>query len=110
MHFIADDGGKLEFLQSIAKRLKSSAPLIIVDIFGNQNSPEFQLMATSIQKYWGKMGMPPNIIEDGLKKVQSSIHSISETRTIELLEKAGFKDVYRFYTGLWAGGWIAKKI
>jgi tRNA (cmo5U34)-methyltransferase len=110
MHFIADDGGKLEFLQNIAKRLKSSAPLVIVDIFGNQNSPEFQFMAASIQKYWGKMGMPTDIIEEGLKKVQSSIYSISEARTIELLEKAGFKEIYRFYTGLWAGGWIAKKI
>lgn len=110
MHFIADDGGKLEFLQSIAKRLKSSAPLVLVDIFGNQNSPEFQFMAASIQKYWKKMNMPTNIVEEGLKKVQSSIYSVSEARTIELLETTGFKDIYRFYTGLWAGGWIAKKI
>jgi tRNA (cmo5U34)-methyltransferase len=110
MHFIPDDGSKLEFLQSIAKRLKSSAPLILVDIFGDKNSQEFQSIAASIPKYWEKMGMPSDKIEEGLKKVQGGIHTISEKRTIELLEEAGFKDIYRFYTGLWAGGWVAKKI
>lgn len=49
MHFVPDDGSKLALLQSIAQRLKSSTVFILVDVFSEKGTREFERM-TSIGK------------------------------------------------------------
>ena len=39
MHFVPDDGGKIEFLRAIASHLKSGAPLVLMDANGDLNAP-----------------------------------------------------------------------
>lgn len=109
MHFLPDDGSKLALLQSIAQRLKSAAALILVDVFGERNTPQFERMASFVQAYWQEMGMPAERTQELLEKV-NSIYPIPESRVVELLEQAGFGSVMIFYTGLWVGGWIVTKI
>lgn len=108
-HFVPDDGSKLALLQSIAQRLKSSAAFILVDVFGEKNTPEFERMASIVQLYWEEMGMPPEKRLELLETVNKGVNPIPEPRVLELLEQAGFGNVMRFYTGLWVGGWIATK-
>ncbi len=107
MHFIPDDGGKLAYLQTIAQRLKPSATFILVDIFGDKNSPEFVRIATYIQTYWQEMGLSKEKIQEIFAAVDKGVYPISEARVFELLQQTGFKNVVRFYTGLWVGGWVA---
>ncbi len=40
--------------------------------------------------------------------VEDSIHFITEAKTIELLQVAGFNQVTKFYNAFLFGGWIAK--
>lgn len=111
MHFLPDDGSKLALLQSIAQHLKSSAVFILVDMFGEINTPEFERMVSIVQAYWEEMNMPPEKRLELLETVNKAkgIYPIPESRVFELLKQAGFGSVMRFYTGLWVGGWVATK-
>jgi tRNA (cmo5U34)-methyltransferase len=44
MHFVPDDGGKIELLRAIAAHLKSGAPFVLMDANGDLNAPESELM------------------------------------------------------------------
>lgn len=109
MHFLPDDGSKLALLKNIAQRLKSSATFILVDIYGEKETDEFERMISIIQVYWEQMGMNPEKRIQGLETIKKGIFPISEMRVMELLQQAGFGKILRFYTGLWVGGWVAIK-
>ncbi|PIG92992.1 class I SAM-dependent methyltransferase [Gloeocapsopsis sp. IPPAS B-1203] len=107
MHFLPDDGSKLALLQSIAQRLKSSAAFVLVDMFGEKGSGEFEKTAAIIKIFWEDMGMSSEQINEILERINTMVYPIAESRTIELLQQAGFGNITRFYTGLWIGGWLA---
>jgi tRNA (cmo5U34)-methyltransferase len=109
MHFVPDDGSKLTLLQSIAQRLKSSAAFILVDVFGEKGTREFERMASIVKVYWEKMNIPLQRRLELLEIINKGIYPIPEPRVLELLQQTGFVNVARFYTGLWVGGWIATK-
>ncbi|NMG06127.1 class I SAM-dependent methyltransferase [Brasilonema sp. UFV-L1] len=109
MHFLPDDGSKLALLQSIAQRLKSSAPFILVDLFGEKGTRELEQMVPILKAYWQEMGMKLEQIELSLLTVNTSVYPIAEAKELELLRQAGFGNMIRFYTGLWCGGWVAIK-
>lgn len=44
MHFLSDDGTKLNFLQGIAGKLKSGALLVLVDLEGEIGSDEYNTL------------------------------------------------------------------
>lgn len=109
MHFIPDDNAKLTFLQSIAQRLKTSAPFILVDVFGTKESPELEQTIATIQAYWKETGLSEDKQKQLLENFNSRVYPLSEAKILELLQQAGFSRVIRFYTGLWVGGWMAFK-
>lgn len=109
MHFIPDDGSKLAFLQSIARRMKLSSSFILVDVFGEKGTDDFQQMIALMNKFWQQTGISEAKITELLETMQKAVYPISETRVLELLKQAGFGKVIRFYTGLWLGGWMAVK-
>ncbi|WP_414541200.1 class I SAM-dependent methyltransferase [Nostoc sp. CCY0012] len=110
MHFLPDDGSKLAFLQDIAQRLKSSATLILVDMYGERGTPEFERMISIIKVFWQEMGIDDTVkIREFLETMNKSVYPIPEMRVMELLQQAGFGNILRFYTGLWTSGWVATK-
>ncbi|BAZ14207.1 hypothetical protein NIES4071_60470 [Calothrix sp. NIES-4071] len=106
MHFIPDED-KLGFLQSIAQRLKQGAPFILVDIFGEKGTPEFERTLSFMQSYWQEMGRTEENIQEMMTTINKGVYTISEARVYELLQQAGFTNVTKFYTGIWVGGWVA---
>ncbi|NDJ20539.1 methyltransferase domain-containing protein [Nostoc sp. B(2019)] len=109
MHFIPDDNAKLTFLQSIAQRLKTSAPFILVDVFGTKGSTELEQTIATLQAYWKETGLSEDKQKQLLENFNSRVYPLSEAKILELLQQAGFSRVIRFYTGLWVGGWMAFK-
>ncbi|WP_414621674.1 class I SAM-dependent methyltransferase [Calothrix sp. CCY 0018] len=109
MHFIPDDGGKLAFLQSIAQRMKSSSTFILVDVFGEKGTDDFQEMISLVKKLWEETGITEAKKAEILETMEKGVNPISETRVLQLLKQAGFGKVIRFYTGLWVGGWMCVK-
>jgi len=103
MHFLPDDGAKLALLSSITSRLKAGASLTLVDIYGG---PDFvKEFGPSWVMHGHQMGLPLEVMQK-LEKGHADFHPISEARTLELFEQAGFENVRRFYTALVYSGWI----
>ncbi|MCC5653821.1 class I SAM-dependent methyltransferase [Nostoc sp. XA013] len=109
MHFIPDEDSKLIFLESIAQRLKTSALFILVDVFGTKGSPELEQIIATLHAYWKETGFPVDRHKQLLENFNNGVYPLSEAKTLELLQQAGFCRVIRFYTGLWVGGWMAFK-
>jgi tRNA (cmo5U34)-methyltransferase len=109
MHFLPDDGSKLALLESIAQKIKPATTFILVDMFGEKNTVLFEQLVSIWRLYSQGIGLDSEIIEKREQTMRESIHPIPEARVIELLQKAGFGNVVRFYTGLIFGGWIATK-
>ena len=105
MHFLPDNGAKLEFLRSIAKRLKPGASFILLDIYGG---PDFvREFAPTWIEHGHQMGIPLEIIQK-IEKGHAQFHPITEERTMELLKEAGFTNARRFYAALVYCGWFAE--
>ena len=108
MHFVADDGEKLQLLQSITQRLKPGALLILADIYGDKTSAQFaHLMAAWKHRMLARQ-VPPEKVEEQFQFIMSELNVVPEPRIVELLQEAGFQAVERFYTALMYGGWVAR--
>lgn len=106
LHFMPDDGTKLNLLKDIHIRLQPNAPFVLLDITGegrefDQNLDVLlQLIPDSVdeeQKAWRK------------DRLQNELHKISETRLSELFIEAGFNTPTRFFQSTIYQGWITKK-
>ena len=111
MHFLPDDGSKLELLKNIAQRLKPGAKLVLADLYGDKSKPYFSQFTQAWQALYFSQ------LDDDIKakaeanfatSIDNSIYFVPETRIIELLQQAGFKRVNKFYNAFLFGGWIAE--
>ncbi len=106
LHFIRNDGSKLELLRDISVRLNQGAPLIIFDIFGAGAEFKNQLQ---LLNYF----LPADVDEEEkihrLARIESELFHISETRLNEILNEAGFESTIKFYQCSIYGAWITKK-
>lgn len=110
MHFLPDDGAKLQLLKSIAAHLKSGAPLVLVDGFGAPGSDQFRQTVTAWKLYVKAQGVDPQMVEDGFNgQILKRLQFVPEERIKSLLKVAGFENPSRFFTGFLYGGWVATK-
>lgn len=108
-HFIPDDGRKLKFLTDIAARLKPSAPLVLMDAYGNFEAPESELLVEAWKHQQNLAGVKWEKVEGGMKERMKAIHSVSADRLEQLLVQAGFHRPQHFFQVFVLGGWIAFK-
>jgi tRNA (cmo5U34)-methyltransferase len=109
MHFLPDDGSKLAFLRSISDRLKPGAMFLLVDGFGDKASASFRMMLEAWKRHGLNAGADVERLTEMEQKIRESLPCIPESRTVALLEEAGFEQVTRFYASLIYGGWVATK-
>ena len=109
MHFVPDDGGKVEFLRAIEAHLKPGAPLVLMDAIGDLNAPESELMIEAWKQQQSLAGVKWNEVESGMKERVKTIQFVSYKRIEELLSEAGFHRIQRFFQNFILGGWIAFK-
>lgn len=110
MHFLEDNGAKLQLLKDIAAKLKDGAPLVLVDAFGDINSKAFSQTLAAWKKYVVIKGEEEEVVEDGFNnQILKRLKFVPEERIQELLQEAGFTKGTRFYTGFLYGGWVAYK-
>lgn len=106
LHFIKDDGSKLNLLLEIAKRLKAGSPLVILDITGDKQQIKNNL---ELLRYTIPEGLDTEQIELRMKRIQEDLEHVSEQRVIELLEQAGFEKPIRFFQSTIYLGWITTR-
>ena len=110
MHFLKDDGTKLQLLESISKRLKPGAPFILIDGFGEPGSANFEEIKVAWKNYPIISGVPGETVEQIFNEViMKTVQFIPESRIMELLETAGFTRVSKYFSGFLYGGWIGYK-
>ena len=107
MHFLPDDGSKLDYLQAIASRLQSGSPFLLVDFQGDRQSELFKRLVNGWQQRARTAGMEPQRLTELVNNMLPHLHCIPEERTLELLAQAKFKNVTRFYTAFIFTGWLA---
>ena len=110
MHFLPDDGSKLRLLKSISQHLKSGAPFVLVDDFGDLNSAEFWRTVDAWRTYVKAKGADPKLVDEGFSgQILKRLHFVPESRIMELLDEAGFEKPSRFFTAFLYCGWVAVK-
>lgn len=109
MHFLPDDGQKLELLQSISARLKAGAPFVLADLCGDATSAQFARFFAAWRQRQLSLGMEEDDVEEMFEDVSSNIQFVPEQRVVTLMHEAGFEGIERFYGALLFGGWVARK-
>ena len=109
MHFILDDGGKMEFLRAIAAHLKPGAPFVLMDANGDLNAPESELLIEAWKQQQVLAGVKWDEVESGMKERKKAIHFVSSNRIEQLLAESGFHRIQRVFQNFILGGWIAFK-
>jgi tRNA (cmo5U34)-methyltransferase len=107
MHFVPDNGEKLQLLQSITQRLKPKAPLILADIYGDKTSAQFAHFMAAWKHRLLSLAVPAEKVDEQFQFIMADLNVVPEARTVELLHEVGFQAIERFYTGLMYGGWVA---
>ncbi len=109
MHFVPDDGGKIEFLRAIASHLRSGAPFVLMDANGDLSAPESELLIEAWKQQQVLAGVKWDEVESGMKERMKTIHFVSPSRMEQLLAEAGFHRMQCFFQNFIVGGWIAFK-
>lgn len=110
MHFLPDDGTKLNFLKDIHDRLKPGARFILADGCFDKQAADYAWHLDSYQAHARLNGAPAEILTEAVRIMSEHVHCVPEERECELLKAAGFDHVTRFFQGLWVKAWIATKV
>jgi len=105
LHFVPDDGGKLETLELIRKRLKPGAPFVLVDLCIGKADGE--LRRDRYATFALNSGADPDDVAQTKARLVDVLHTVTAERDAELLAQAGFRDIDLFYAGLSWRGWSA---
>ena len=109
LHFVPDDGGKLKLLCGVARRLKSGAPLVLMDAHGDLSAPGSKLLLEAWKHQQNLAGTKWEDVESGMRERMNTIHLVSSSRMEQLLAEAEFHRIQRFFQVFMIGGWIAFK-
>jgi tRNA (cmo5U34)-methyltransferase len=109
MHFLPDDGTKLNFLKGIADKLKPGALIVLVDLEGEIGSDEFiTLKAAWKNQQIFKRGENDRVREEFVRR-EKEVHFIPQKRIESLLEEVGFIKIHKFFKAYLFGGYVAVK-
>jgi len=106
LHFLDDNGNKLNLLKDIAERLVSGATFIMLDITGDKSQIKQNL---KILRLLLPDGLDEAQISNRLNRIESELFPVSEERLSELCTEAGFEPPLRFFQSSVYMGWLTKK-
>lgn len=107
LHFIPDDGARLEALQHIRRRLAPGAPFLMINLCADKSSPAVERQLRCYGAFARRSGAPEAVAMSAPQAVRDNLPAVSPAREEALLGEAGFGDVELFYVGLTFRGWIA---
>ena len=106
LHFLDDNGNKLNLLKDIADRLVSGAAFVMLDITGDKNQIKQNL---KVLRHLLPDGLDAEQINNRLSRIENELFAVSEERLSELLQEAGFEKPLRFFQSSIYMGWLTKK-
>jgi tRNA (cmo5U34)-methyltransferase len=110
LHFLPDDGAKLALLRELATRLRPGAPLLLADMTGERGAPEYELLLDVWEAHLRtRAGAPPDAAGAAVAAVRADLRPVDERRLGALLADAGFEPPLRYWQGLTAAAWVARR-
>jgi len=106
LHFLEDNGSKLELLKQIGNRLISGALFVMLDITGDERMIRENLKIL-------RLLLPDDITEEQishrLNRIQKELLHVPEDRLAALCVEAGFEAPVRFFQSAIYMGWMTRK-
>jgi tRNA (cmo5U34)-methyltransferase len=109
MHFLPDDGAKLDFLKAIHKRLRSGARFILADGCFDKKAADFAWHLECYKNHAKLNQAPEEVLTEAVTMLAERVHGVPEKRELELLHEAGFDHINRFFHALWVRAWVMVK-
>ncbi|MEM7206776.1 MAG: class I SAM-dependent methyltransferase [Pseudomonadota bacterium] len=106
LHFMKDNGEKLNALIDIKKRLKEGSPFILVDLCMDRACGDFEHYRNRYSTFALNSGAAREDVERTHVRLKEVLHTVSPARNEELLREAGFSGIELFYAGLSWRGWV----
>ncbi|ROL70899.1 SAM-dependent methyltransferase [Pseudomonas protegens] len=109
LHHLPGDDAKRQLLHAIGRRLKPGAPLIVA---GNHYAYASQpLLLKAWGQRWRQQGATADEVQAKLGKIlQGADPPHSEAAVQRLLEEGGFSEGTRFFSSLFWGAWLSRKV
>jgi len=107
LHFLTDDGAKLEALQAIRRRLKPGSVFILVDLCLDRTAAGYDALRDRYARFALASGADAGDVDETRDRLQSVLHTVPPERNEALLVEAGFQNIDLFYAGLSWRGWMA---
>lgn len=109
LHHLPGDDAKLGLLRALAARLPPGAPLVLA---GNHYAyTEQPLLLAAWGTRWRMQGAAPAEVEARLAKIlEGADPPHSEAAVAALLAEAGFAPPLRFFSSLFWGAWITRRV
>jgi tRNA (cmo5U34)-methyltransferase len=108
-HLHPDDGGKLQLLESISRRLVPAGCFVLVAVHGNLETGAGRRALDAWVQFVALQGLPEPVQTAVRHKATVEDSIVSEERIRDLLAQAGFMNIERIYQTQLLGGWIALK-
>ncbi len=109
MHFLSDDGEKLNFLKAIADKLKSGAAFVLVDLEGEIGSDEYNVLKAAWKNQQLYTRTEKDRVEEEFAIREREVHFIPQKRIELLFKEAGFIKIHKFFKAYLFGGYVAVK-
>jgi tRNA (cmo5U34)-methyltransferase len=106
LHFLDDNGNKLNILKDIAERLVSGATFVMLDITGEKEQLKQNL---KVLRLFLPDGLDKEQINNRLNRIENELFPVSEQRLADLFTEAGFETPLRFFQSSIYMGWLTKK-
>ncbi|MGH6862169.1 MAG: class I SAM-dependent methyltransferase, partial [Phyllobacterium sp.] len=109
LHHLPGTPMKAHILKEVSARLKPGAPLVLA---GNYRAYASQpLLMAAWAERWRLHGAGPAQIEAKMAKILHGAEPpVSEEAVFSLLSSAGFEAPLRFFSSLFWGAWLARRV
>jgi tRNA (cmo5U34)-methyltransferase len=107
LHFVPDDGQRLEQYKAIHSRLKVGAPFLLINGAADKSSAMFERDLARYLSHARLNGVDEDFLEQAETMQREMLHFVSPVREEALLREAGFSNIAPFYKAFWIEGWEA---
>jgi len=107
LHFVPDDGAKLETLKAVRARLRPGAPFFVSHLSIDKTAADADLKFERYARFSEGSGTDPEMVAKARTHVKGMLNCVGPERDESLLREAGFQRIELVFAGLSWRGWIA---